>query len=347
MLAKHSNVFLKYIGYMQAICIILVVAGHSLHMYPDGHHGAMTLGYRLIYSFHMPAFLFVSGFLFDYTSRKLVGGFAKIVQFVKERAQRLLIPFCFLTAVTFVPRALLSGIADDNIPLTWLAFVKSFLFEDSLVLTYFWFIQVLFLLSCVMAVLYYKVADKLALKIVVLALCCVCFLCVNFCCDDICAVKFFSFGMLVKTGIFFVLGCLCGAFREKFEYVVSHSYLIPVFAALWLISFYLFDGYEQRLWCGVFGILMTTSLAYFIEKHNIALFDHLVGANYVIFLLSWYANVVSQQVLSHIIVMPWYCYSILSVVLGIYIPVAIYNYLREHREHKAAKLCSLLLGQRI
>jgi hypothetical protein len=67
----------------------------------------------------------------------------------------------------------------------------------------------------------------------------------------------------------------------------------------------------------------------------------------MIFLLSWYANVVSQQVLSHIIVMPWYCYSILSVALGIYIPVAIYNYLREHREHKAAKLCSLLLGQRI
>jgi fucose 4-O-acetylase-like acetyltransferase len=151
---NQSKPFLKYIGYMQAICIILVVAGHSLHMYPDGHHGASTLAYRLIYSFHMPAFLFISGFLFDYSSSKHIGKICGVIQLIKVKAERLLIPFFVLTAITFVPRALLSGIADDNIPLTWSAFMRAFFFDDSLVLVYFWFIQSLFLLSCIMSIFF-------------------------------------------------------------------------------------------------------------------------------------------------------------------------------------------------
>lgn len=61
--------FIKYIAYLQVIGIILVVLGHSFHEYPDGDFGRSMLFYRMLFSFRMPVFLFVSGFLMVYTTR--------------------------------------------------------------------------------------------------------------------------------------------------------------------------------------------------------------------------------------------------------------------------------------
>lgn len=345
---NQSKPFLKYIGYMQAICIILVVAGHSLHMYPDGHHGASTLAYRLIYSFHMPAFLFISGFLFDYSSSKHIGKIGGVIRLIKVKAERLLIPFFVLTAITFVPRALLSGIADDNIPLTWSAFMRAFFFDDSLVLVYFWFIQSLFLLSCIMSIFYYLVADHgLILKNVTLVSLAVFFIGVCFFCPDLCSISLLSIGKILELGVFFVLGCLCGAYRDKLEILISHDIAVATFAALWIASFNLFDGYMQCLLCGSFGILMTISFSYFLQKHKIIVVDHLVGANYMIFLLSWYVNVVTQQALSHVICMPWYCYSILSLGFGLYLPWLLYRYICMHQQYRCVRFLTFVLGQRV
>lgn len=54
-----AKTYLKFIGYMQIIAILLVVIGHSFHEYPDGMNGSSMLAYRMIYSFHMPLFIFI------------------------------------------------------------------------------------------------------------------------------------------------------------------------------------------------------------------------------------------------------------------------------------------------
>lgn len=61
-----QNKSLKFISFLQTLAIILVVTGHSLHEYPE-NNGFSTLAYHLIYSFHMPLFIFISGYLFRYT----------------------------------------------------------------------------------------------------------------------------------------------------------------------------------------------------------------------------------------------------------------------------------------
>ena len=51
------------------ILIICVVFGHFLEMIP----GAMSLYlYRIIYSFHMPAFIFISGYFAKYNREKIL-----------------------------------------------------------------------------------------------------------------------------------------------------------------------------------------------------------------------------------------------------------------------------------
>lgn len=66
---SRKQPFLKFIAYLQVIGIILVVLGHSFHEYPDGNMGRSLLMYRMMYSFRMPLFMFVSGFLMVYTTK--------------------------------------------------------------------------------------------------------------------------------------------------------------------------------------------------------------------------------------------------------------------------------------
>lgn len=74
MVVKHN----KMIGIGKAICIIFMVIGHS---------GCPTLLKDWIYTFHMPFFFFVSGYLFN---TKALDSF---IPFVKKKMQGLWLPF--------------------------------------------------------------------------------------------------------------------------------------------------------------------------------------------------------------------------------------------------------------
>lgn len=63
-----SKKFFKFAAYLQIIGIILVVLGHSFHEYPDGAHGGKFILNAMLHSFRMPLFMFVSGFLMEFTT---------------------------------------------------------------------------------------------------------------------------------------------------------------------------------------------------------------------------------------------------------------------------------------
>ena len=73
------------------MAIILVVIGHSLHEY-DSSHGTHTFVYQFIYSFHMPLFVFISGYLLS-NSMISHGGIKPYRDFVKDKTIRLLLPY--------------------------------------------------------------------------------------------------------------------------------------------------------------------------------------------------------------------------------------------------------------
>lgn len=89
---------------------------------------------------------------------------------------------------------------------------------------------------------------------------------------------------------------------------------------------------------------MITSVARFLDFYEFRLLDHLVGANYIIFLLSWYFNVLSQLLLSHYVTLPLYVYTLISITIGVYIPLFICRYLSKHQKTPFIKTVSFLLG---
>lgn len=86
---------LEYIDAIKGIAIFLVVMGHVLAwVFPDnvalGAPDSPSLIWRLIYSFHMPLFIFVSGFLFGHTTFESLGSY---LQKVLIKARFLLVPY--------------------------------------------------------------------------------------------------------------------------------------------------------------------------------------------------------------------------------------------------------------
>lgn len=341
---KSSSRFLKFIAYLQIIGIIFVVIGHSFHEYPDGQMGHSLLLYRMMYSFRMPLFMFVSGFLMVFTT-ELSCSHPSWTKFTYTKIKRLLLPFIVLTLVTFIPRSLMSGIADDNINFDFTSFIRSFTYTDSLVIPFFWFLQSSFtLLVFNYAIL--TLAKKaninsnitytliISLFIILPLL-------------NLESNNFFSIKETVRLGIFFMCGAAYANYHPTIDRFIPWS-SIPfclTMIALWAISFFAYENTALINLCSFIGIVMCISAAKIMEKHNINMLDHLIGANYIIFLLSWYFNVLFQQVLHHFVELPWWIYTILSIISGIYIPWLFYRYMLNHPKSHLTYLATNLLGQ--
>lgn len=339
---------LRFIEILQTIGIILVVVGHSFHEYPDGVNGNSFVVRNMIYSFHIPLFIFASGFLLILgRNRRIASGRRRsLARFSRNRARQLLIPFVTLTIVTFVPRAMMSGLADDNIPLSAESLLSALVHPDNLVIPYFWFLQALFILSVTVYAIV-EIADRAGLPHRVLyPLLVIVAVIIPVLPPDYPAV--FSLNTAIGLAVYFTAGGFYARYRATIDRHVNWtSPAMPVISgALWVALFYLSTGYWTDILCAFAGILMCVSLSKIIEARDYRFLDHLAGANYLIFLLSWYLNVAAQQVLHHFTDFPWWVYSIMSVGAGIYVPWLAYGYLTRHPDSRWVSATAWLLGQR-
>lgn len=160
-------------------------------------------------------------------------------------------------------------------------------------------------------------------------------------------VSFFSIGKASELGLFFVAGMAFTKLGKAYSSADNQYAVIAGFSLLvmWILSFIYLEGTSYFVICRMLGVGMIISFAIVLSARNHSILDLLVESCYLIFLLSLYFNIASQQVLSHIIHYPWYVYSILSIITGIVIPVCAYKYLKKHRESRWCKITAILLGQ--
>lgn len=108
--------------------IFLVVLGHLVTgRQPEGGDWYVTLR-AVIYGFHMPFFIYLSGFMFFYTGSHLVQG-ARTPSFIAKRAERLLVPFLAFGVIIVLGKHLAanfihvdnysSNIVSDLVNLIW------------------------------------------------------------------------------------------------------------------------------------------------------------------------------------------------------------------------------------
>lgn len=143
---------LENIEHMRGVMTMLVVLGHALTIFTSDYAGhnmiRSAFGSNLraiIYSFHMPVFMAISGFLFYFEIQKCVGkgGGSGYGKFVKKKAKRLLIPFAAVMYLWRKPMFLFSD-ADSFEGMSLIQILKSyFSFQTTGAL---WFLYVLFII---------------------------------------------------------------------------------------------------------------------------------------------------------------------------------------------------------
>lgn len=84
-----SNNRISYIDQLKGITIFLVVLGHLI----EHNAGRNNFLWTFIYSFHMPLFMFISGYLANVTFKIDHLNFSNIVLFIGKKSRTLLLPF--------------------------------------------------------------------------------------------------------------------------------------------------------------------------------------------------------------------------------------------------------------
>ena len=147
---SSSKNYLDNIAHLRGVMIIFVILGHALSIYVGNYAGHEMVessvggGLRaVIYSFHMPIFMAISGFLYYFevkraVDKKTMDGYGI---FVLKKARRLLIPFVI---VLYLWRKPLFFLADTKVyeGLTAAQIVRSYLSVGTT--GALWFLYVLF-----------------------------------------------------------------------------------------------------------------------------------------------------------------------------------------------------------
>lgn len=346
---KPSNHFLQYIAYLQIIGIILVVYGHSLYLHDD-EHGWTMLSTRLLFSFRMPVFLFVSGFLLVYTT-VTNNKFPSWLQFAYKKFKRLVIPFIFVSTVAFFPRAIMSSMATDPVDISWQSYFLGLIYTNKFPIPYFWFIytSVTMLLVTYGGICIAKRTNICSVPTMLILIMVIMILVNCLCTPELRENRLFAIRMTLQKGQYFAMGAVFSYYNDYIMQRCEKILKSPIFfistAICWFLIFIFTEYTLFETIASVFGIIMCISFAKILVDRNITILDHLKGATYMIFLLSWFFNVGTQQVLSHFTAFPWWVYSILSLLTGIYMPWLLYKYIKRNKTKPLSKALSFLLGQ--
>ena len=135
-----------WLSIVQGWAILLVVIGHvngftyanpadPLEMYPLSYWV-----HRLIYAFHMPLFMFVSGGLLYYS--RLNRGWHTPALY-KDKLKRLFIPYLFFIAFAFIVKAPIAGISKRGMDVSLHGFLQAYFDPGNGPLSEMWFIGTL------------------------------------------------------------------------------------------------------------------------------------------------------------------------------------------------------------
>lgn len=117
----------------KAVCIILVVVGHYV---PDNSPTWYVMLHDVIYTFHMPLFMFISGYVYIATKKEIAYDL-----FLLKKIKRLMVPYFTTSAIVILIKLLTQGSMSVDNPVTVFSFVEMFYMPEA---GYFlWFIWAL------------------------------------------------------------------------------------------------------------------------------------------------------------------------------------------------------------
>lgn len=325
------------ISVLQIFGIFLVVIGHSFY----GCQNNIFI-YTWIYSFHMPLFMFISGYLFKYTLKlKNISLSAmslhKRNEFIKKKIKRLLVPYIVISTLAFFPKALMNKFAIRPIDISFNSFINMLIYPWDNVIIFFWFLPTLFIIFCIVTYICYQNIHQSYVFVIPILILLHLF-------NPLKDIHFLNISGVISYMIYFISGYyFC---QQNIETVLKHPIIttcITLAISIFLINLPNFLG--KDLLMAFNGILMSISIGQSYVKYNCHFFDSFFGASFAIYLFSWFPQVLAQQVFLSLTHAPWQIATVLAIISGIYIPLWIYKWIIKNKQKKYGKIIAFLTGQ--
>ena len=299
---------------LQGWAMLWVVVGHSfLGTVNEGPLWENAL-VKFAYSFHMPLFMFVSGWLFYLTrlkSRELAnGGGWNYNQIVKDKALRLLLPGLVFSIFAFVTKAVFPSEVARSAGLSLGEVFHSYLYPIENPLMELWFIVTLFWFFVIFPLWEVSLRNdkKMWLMVVLLIV-------LHFCHPN---VQFLCLERVFKYAIWFYLGiviCKTGTIERVFNKVPWLTFFVGI--VIYVLGYYT-DSFITKIG----GITLSIGFALLADKYVPRLFFSFRNYTYQIFLMGIFAQVAIKILYRHI-TMPYVVGFLICFAAGLYIPVLV------------------------
>ena len=311
--AKRNDINILY-----SIGTILAVFGHSRPNTGFGYEGSILNQIIIfIYTFHMPLFFAIAGFLL-YNSKSLVN--KSFGMFVKDKALKLLTPYFILTAIFLIPKGYIEFGGFEFLTPTFL--LKVFFSPRDNTWGHFWFLPVLFVCYVIVAG-FKKLMLKLDKKLKLIIFMTFIILSTFF---MIWPINTKWLGLKdISQNLFYMLFGMLLAFCEKHLKVnVSKSLKIIIAALLFAVSVIVFI-YGYSIFKGIITICMLLGLillAKAVGNFGYKGFSFISKNIFTIYIYSWIFQSFTLILLTKLNVSLWVL-NIIMFVVGIGFPLFI------------------------
>lgn len=333
----NKSTRIEWLAVLQGFSMLLVVLGHITltNTFQDPEYPIVATMERVIYSFHMPLFIFISGWLFYLTCIKRNTTYKGMI---KKKLSRLGIPFVFFTVVTMLIKLAMSSFVKRPVDINEI--INTFLLFSSNPLEEMWFITVLLILMAIYPVYQWLLNHDAMVWGLGAAL--VIYLVLP---TDI---KVFRLSAVARMAPYFIAGILCCRYGIIEKYA-SKWWVATVALALFIavnvtqsVDPYLPEKVVKLTQASV-GIILSVCLCAFITSLRPTTFSSFSSYTFQIFLLGIFFQMAIRIIYGKTGHLSEAIYPILfavSIMVGVYVPVIISIFIQK-RLPKARKLFGL------
>lgn len=307
-----ANNKINWILILQAWTMLYVIIGHSPMSLPitDSSPFYAEVLFKIAYSFHMPLFILISGYLFYMTRVAKPMGYRKMIH---DKLQRLGIPFVVFTIFALALKTIFSSNVARPTQFSTEEFIKAFIYPFDGPMQEFWFITVIMWcfisrpIFCFFLENFQRCISFLILLLIIREVVPV----LNN--DMLCISR--TFNMMV----FFFGGMVLSKYNlaTKIKGISIGVVSLTIFVTLYILGI---D--ELNTLKATAGIVFSIVLAHALDKYANQIFITFRDYTYQIYLMGLFVQIFIKILYKHGL----FSYDtgfIICIVLGIYIPVLI------------------------
>ena len=305
--------------------ILLVLLGHS------GFEEVIILKklsglHSWIYSFHMPLFFLISGFLFSLTNPEMKQ--ACTGKFIWKKTKRLMVPYIVLGTIIFVVKFALSGLSHAVREFTVANFFKMFVipFANYSTIGHLWYVFTLYVIFLFMlGIIFIRLLSESNIKLIVVTIG------LWLLCYFVPYMSFLNLTSVLYYAPFFVIGILLQRNYQALSVLFENrnwggQKCLLYFALTIACLFIPIRGLYGQIIRAIIGILFSLSLCDLIIRRIPRLEDWMMGFSnktYTIYLLSWFGHYMVKVVFVN--VLNWHYLIVVAgmFVGGLFLPLAI------------------------